>query len=61
MTYFAVIQRGEALIPIVKGGDGPDAECLATWDDYPTACREASEVPMSHYGEVLVFDTENPA
>lgn len=61
MAYFAIIQRGDDLIPIVKGGDGPDAECLATWDDYPTACRKVDEVPMSNYGEVLIFDTENLA
>lgn len=61
MTYFAVIQRGDALIPIIKGGDGPDAECLATWDEYDDACQASGEVPMANYGEVMIFDTENMA
>lgn len=61
MAIFAVIQRGDVLIPIVKGGDGPDAECLAQWEDYGTAYRAASEVPISNYGEIMIFDTENQA
>lgn len=61
MAFFAVIQRGNELIPVIKGGDGPNAECLATWDDYETACDEAELVPLAQAYPVMIFDTENEA
>lgn len=59
MAFFAIIERDGALIPIIKGGDGPDADCLATWDTYPQAYDGASQVPISNYGAICIFDTEN--
>lgn len=59
MAFFAVIQRGDVLIPILKGGDGPDSDCMAQWDTYPTAYDAASQVLISNYGEIMIFDTEN--
>jgi len=54
--FFAVIERDGNLIPILKGGDGPDAECLQTWDDQRTAYEEAGEVLLAHAYPHYVFD-----
>lgn len=59
MAFFAIVQRGDALIPIVKGGDGPDSDCLATWPSHAEAYNEASAVPISNYGAIMIFDTED--
>ncbi|WP_075795665.1 hypothetical protein [Massilia putida] len=59
MAYIAIIQRGDVLIPILKGGDGSDAECLAQWDEHDEAYGAAVRVPISNYGEIMIFDTEN--
>jgi hypothetical protein len=61
MTFFAVIKRGDVLIPILRGGEGPDAECIAQWGAHDEAYNAASEVPISNYGEIMIFDTENQA
>lgn len=57
--FFAVIQRDGHLIPILKGGDGPDAECLQTWESEVTAYEEAGEVLLAHAYPHLIFNLED--
>jgi hypothetical protein len=59
MAYIAVIERGEHVIPVLKGGDGLDAECMKVWGDYETACREAGEVPMAKAYLVSIIDLDD--
>lgn len=58
-AYIAVIERDGKVIPILKGGDGPDAECMATWDDFKTAEKEANEVPLAQAYTVTVLDLDD--
>jgi hypothetical protein len=61
MAFFAIIQRGDLLIPIIKGNDGPDSDCLATWNTLEEAEEGAGAVPMALAFPVLIFDTDNQA
>jgi len=59
MAYFAVIQRGDLLIPIIKGGDGPDAECLATWPTRKLAEEGADGCLLAQAYPALIFDMDD--
>ena len=56
-----VVHRGNALIPLLIGGDGPDCDCLATWTDRETAYREADKLAITNIGQLLIFDAEDDA
>lgn len=59
MSYFAVIQRGELIIPIIKGGDGPDAECLATWPTLSEARQGADGCLLAQAYPAYIFDMDD--
>lgn len=57
--YIAVIVREGKVVPIVKGGGGPDSDCLATWESRRTAIEEANQVPLARAYDVLVLDLDD--
>lgn len=59
MAFVALIKRGEHIIPIVKGGSGPDADCMMTWNDARTAAEAANEVLLAAALPVLIVDLDD--
>lgn len=56
MAFIAIVEMpGGAYIPIIKGDDGPETDCCATWET-----REAAQEWMSEhilgkaYGSIIL-------
>jgi hypothetical protein len=61
MAFIAVIVRNEHRIPILKGGDGPDAECMMVWEDYDAAIKGIHTVPLACAFPVELIDLDDAA
>lgn len=59
MAFIAVIQRGQYVIPILVGGDGPNAECMQTWDTHREATEQAGQVLLAQAFPVRVIDLDD--
>jgi hypothetical protein len=59
MPFIAVICRGNLVIPITNGGDGPDAECMATWPTRAEAYEGAGSALMAQAYPVFIIDMDD--
>lgn len=57
--YIAIIERDGRIIPIINGGEGPDAECMKVWTDYSTARSEADEVPLARAYPAYIINLDD--
>jgi hypothetical protein len=60
--YIAVIERSAGvIIPVLKGGDGPDSDCLAVWPTKKEAREATAYMLLVQSFGVEIIDLDDAA